>query len=203
MDEDATGFPTIKTSRDRQALLTYFAPTVVPVFKARYEMANRDAVIAHFDGMRADGAPSLKTNLSCWHSEFDLHELYPDLLGAFATDMIRICNQCLNSDRRQDAPVPQIELWYADYHEGGFAREHAHGYTVLSFVYYLETAAGASGLVFHENGLEIGQPIERSRTHVPVSTGDLLMFPGFLKHSVPPTAGTRKILAGNIFDPGN
>lgn len=201
-DDASTGFATLKTSRETQALMTYFSPTVVPVFKVRYDLDNRAQVIEHFARQRAEGVPSAKTNLSCWHTDFDLLDAAPELLGQFAWDMMRLCTQCLTPDRPANRASHQIEMWYADYDEGGFAREHSHGFNVLSFCYYVEVAEGASGLVFHENGLDIGHPIERTRSVVPVTSGDLVIFPGFLRHSVPPSPGQRKVIAGNIFDSG-
>jgi hypothetical protein len=68
-------------------------------------------------------------------------------------------------------------MWGAIYRQGDWADYHTHGPSRTSWVYYLQadqTNGKNSPLVFDNTGYEI----------IPV-TGQLIMFPSWLGHSVP------------------
>ncbi len=192
----------IQKSSDFQAVMTYFAPTVVPVFKARYVMANEAEVLELFDGMEAAGMESGQSNLACWHTGYDSLERWPDLFEDFASDMARACFDALVPGKAADSDFDiervDMELWYAHYRAGDYAQPHNHGFDSISFCYYAEAGEGAANFIVHQMGLDVGAPVEHSRVVIPVTTGDLLMFPGFLQHSVPKTSVERRVFAGNI-----
>ena len=193
----------IATVREHQAVLSYFAPTLAPVFKIRWPYEGADEIVAHFSTLREMGESSASSNLGCWHTGYDSLGRWPAQLGPFAQSVAQTCWQVMAPGRktRVEDFRPErldIELWYADYDPGGYAQQHSHGYDTISFCYYLDVAEGGSDFVVHQMGLDVGQPVERSQVSIPVATGDLLIFQGFLPHSVPPTEGRRRVIAGNI-----
>ena len=80
------------------------------------------------------------------------------------------------------------DCWYARYDKGDYAEEHDHGKKSISFVYYVNTPVGSSPLYFSEYD-----------TTVDAEEGNIVMFPGNVKHSVPPNnCDNRVIVAGNL-----
>lgn len=83
-------------------------------------------------------------------------------------------------------------MWGVRYELGGSAATHKHGPTCCSFAYYAQAHPGSSPLVFDD----IGKTVE-------ARTGRLVMFPGWLAHSVPEflpqdPSELRVVIAGNI-----
>ena len=84
-------------------------------------------------------------------------------------------------------------MWGAIYQQGDWADYHTHGPSRTSWVYYLQadqTTGKNSPLVFDNTGYEI----------IP-ATGQLIMFPSWLGHSVPKfepgDSSERIVLSGN------
>lgn len=79
-------------------------------------------------------------------------------------------------------------LWAVEYQKGSWARPHRHGAGCVSFVFYVDGSAEHSPLHFDELDLDI-----------PAIPGRLIMFPGWMTHSVKEFQGeSRRLLAGNI-----
>ena len=152
--------PPIPKVQEHQAVMTYFAPTVAPVFKIRWEYGQREQILAHFATLREMGENSAVSNLGCWHTGYDSLARWPDVMGPFATEVARICWQVMVPGRKTSPadfrPASlNIELWFADYDAGGHAQQHSHGYDTLSFCYYLDVQEGGSDFVVHQMGLDV------------------------------------------------
>ena len=82
-----------------------------------------------------------------------------------------------------------IALWGNIYHKGDYTVSHDHMPSPFSFTYYVKVPEGSAPLIFDDLG-EIWHPKE----------GDLVLFPGHIKHSVPEhTIDKNRIsIAGNL-----
>ena len=82
-----------------------------------------------------------------------------------------------------------IALWGNVYHKGDYTDSHDHIPAPYSFTYYVKVPDGSAPFIFDDLG-ETWEPKE----------GDLLLFPGHLKHSVPEhTIDENRIsIAGNL-----
>jgi uncharacterized protein (TIGR02466 family) len=98
--------------------------------------------------------------------------------------------------------------WLNEYRNEGDQLEHQHyGYS-LSGVYYPMVSEGSNQIVFHSDKTEfkhylIPDTITAANAHswpVKVKTGDIILFPSSLKHSVPRTEfdGVRRSIAFDI-----
>lgn len=191
----------ITNIRQQQAVMTYFAPTVVPVFKVRYLPSATGEILTFFQDLKDSSMASAVSNLGCWHTGYESLTQWPELLEPVARSLAAMTWQCLVQSAAPQHATLDTELWFADYAPGGFAQAHNHGHDALSFCWYLDVTEGGSDFVVHEHGLDIGRPVERSQTSIPVATGDVLIFPGFLTHSVPETPARRRVIAGNVRGP--
>ena len=82
-----------------------------------------------------------------------------------------------------------MALWGNVYHKGDYTDSHDHMPAPYSFTYYVKAPDGSAPLIFDDLG-ETWYPKE----------GDLVLFPGYVKHSVPKhTIDENRIsIAGNI-----
>ena len=72
------------------------------------------------------------------------------------------------------------DLWGQVYNEGDFQESHDHVPNHWSFVYYVNTPRGSSPLVFESSGKKF-RP----------KAGQVIIFPAWLMHYVPPTTKNR------------
>ena len=86
------------------------------------------------------------------------------------------------------------DCWGAIYREGDYTIMHNHWPQLWSFVYYVNCPSGSAPLVFDK---------EVSKYSVEPKTGLMVMFPGWVNHSVPKHEGKERIMvAGNLsFNP--
>lgn len=87
-----------------------------------------------------------------------------------------------------------INCWVSIYQKGDFTINHNHWPSLFSAVVYLEASEKSAPLIF-ENEIS-----------VPAIRNNMILFPGWIKHSVPPTEEERVIVAYNltaIFSNGN
>jgi hypothetical protein len=177
-------------------------------FVNSYQFDNPAFDSALITAIRADGgAQSYTTNVQAYMTEWTLkldHNAEPfDQFFNFLNSSIG-SSVDLQIDGRSDFDVSQreyryqiINIWGAIYKSGDYTRIHKHlgspvGMGCLSFVYYAQAD--------DSNTAPLEFPIiEHSITP---TTGQLIMFPGWLTHCVPeyqPVDGQERIvLAGNI-----
>jgi uncharacterized protein (TIGR02466 family) len=151
--------------------------------------------------------------LCSYHTASDLHLKFPNetksvvnFVEEAAKDYWKELNYC-----EQLEPFV-FQLWANWTPNGGYIDSHLHGNMPFTGVLYVD-ASPEQGNIFLENPLEMilmTQPIS-SNTQYPigqeleVNTGDLIMFPGFLRHSVKVNSSKkpRLILGFNIGCRGN
>ena len=81
------------------------------------------------------------------------------------------------------------DLWGQIYNEGAHQVSHHHNPHSWSFCYYVNTPPRSSPMIF-----------DHSRVKIKAQEGQLLLFPGWGKHSVPPNKGYgRSVISGNLF----
>ena len=82
-----------------------------------------------------------------------------------------------------------LTWWGQLYNRGSFQAPHHHNPTHWAFVYYVNTPRGSSPLIFEAGNKKI-DPTE----------GDLILFPAWLTHFVPPNkCEGRSVIVGNFY----
>lgn len=81
------------------------------------------------------------------------------------------------------------DIWGSIYKPGEYCTSHVHNPNQISWCYYLQVPKDSADIVFDSVGYSITP-----------RAGDLVMFPGWLEHSVPENKSQdeRIILAGNL-----
>ena len=111
-----------------------------------------------------------KSNIIGWHSGYFAHKqshLFDELIKLVESKVTSAVND-------QDFNISVVQSWAIVYEKGDGAAKHSHADTLISAVFYADVEANASPLKF-ENGLII----------IP-ENGMLVIFPGWIKHEVPP-----------------
>jgi uncharacterized protein (TIGR02466 family) len=106
-----------------------------------------------------------------------------------------------------------VEMWYNLYKKGGYVEMHCHGRTTISASFYLQQPVNGGNLAFEHpfHALMKYQPYDEHlgkyqkdywEYSVPVKTGDLILFPGYLNHrSYPNQSDQDRIIIGGNFLP--
>jgi len=80
------------------------------------------------------------------------------------------------------------DLWMAVYDKGDYTTPHTHRPSMFAFVYFVKAPPGSAPLVFHTSG-----------KRVKAEEGKIIIFPGYLVHSVPKNkCKGRIVLSGNV-----
>ena len=104
-----------------------------------------------------------------------------------------------------------MEAWGNIHEPGGFNFAHIHRQAILSGCFYLHTPEGSGSIVFHDPrpGTLYSRPWGRGvnafkKISISVKTGDFLLFPHWLEHSVEPNEAQecRYSIAMNAILPG-
>ena len=108
-----------------------------------------------------------------------------------------VCNRAIDlaaKNNPHQVDMMAYDCWGAIYREGDRTIMHNHWPHLWSFVYYVNCPAGSAPLVFDK---------EVSKYSVEPKTGLMVMFPGWVNHSVPKHEGKERIMvAGNLsFNP--
>jgi len=120
-----------------------------------------------------------KSNIIGWHSGYFAHKqshVFDELIKLVESKATSVVND-------QDFNISVVQSWAVVYEKGDGAAKHSHSDTLISAVFYADVEANASPLKF-ENGLTI----------LP-EKGMLVIFPGWVKHEVPPMRFNSKRIA--------
>ena len=116
-----------------------------------------------------------------WKS-YDIKEF--DLIGTWIRNFL-ISSSLTCHD---DFILKYYDLWGQLYNKGDYQDTHDHLPCHWSFVYYVNTPRGSSPLVF-----------EHSKTKLHLKAGEVIVFPAWIRHYVPPNrCEGRSIVAGNF-----
>ena len=127
----------------------------------------------------------VKAPMSDWH----LHT-HNNLVQKLCDNVLDIIDETYGRKNSFNPPKFYIrKCWSATYGKGDWTKAHNHGGSVYAWCYYIRMPEGSSPLVFPEGDLSI-QPRE----------GELIIFPGIVKHSVPPCKCEEKriMIASNV-----
>ena len=120
------------------------------------------------------------TNLNM-HGRYREFKTISDIVISYAEKMGSTPIKCRTSD-----------CWGVLYKKNNFAVAHAHWPNIWSWGYYVKVPKGSSPLVFPEG--------KEGNYYVFPEVGDLVIFPAWIKHEVPPSVcdEDRILVGGNI-----
>ena len=120
------------------------------------------------------------TNLNM-HGRYREFKTISDIVISYAEKMGSTPIKCRTSD-----------CWGVLYKKNNFAVAHAHWPNIWSWGYYVKVPKGSSPLVFPEG--------KEGNYYVFPEVGDLVIFPAWIKHEVPPSVcdEDRMLVGGNI-----
>ena len=120
------------------------------------------------------------TNLNM-HQRHESFNQVCDIVITYAEKMGSTPIKCRTSD-----------CWGVLYKKNDFAVAHAHWPNIWSWGYYVKVPQGSSPLVFPEG--------KEGNYYVFPQVGDLVIFPAWIKHEVPPslTEEDRMLVGGNL-----
>jgi len=128
---------------------------------------------------------NVKAPMSDWHLNEDHH-----LVDRLCNKALDIISTISNEETNFNAPRFYIRrCWGATYGKGDWTKVHNHGASAFGWCYYVRMPKGASPIIFREANLTI-HPKE----------GELIIFPGIVEHSVPPSDCEEKriMIASNV-----
>lgn len=146
--------------------------------------------------------------LCSYNSNSYLHTEFPEE----TQEVVKYVEQCARDYWQQCGYYKGLEpfvfqMWANITPKGGYVDSHLHGNMPFTAVLYVD-ASPEQGNLFIENPMEMvlmNQPIGPDIQYplgeeIPVNSGDLVMFPGYIRHSVRPntTDRPRLILAFNL-----
>jgi len=110
-----------------------------------------------------------------------------------------ISNQALELAKKNNPHEVDMfvyDCWGAIYNEGNYTIRHNHWPHLWSFVYYVRCSENCAPLVLDGMVTQSG----RMSNHLYPSEGDMIMFPGWVNHSVPKheSKNDRVVIAGNL-----
>jgi uncharacterized protein (TIGR02466 family) len=151
--------------------------------------------------------------LCSYNSNSNLHREFPEETKAVIEFVEKSAQKYWNDLNYHKELTPFIfQMWANRTPRGGYINSHLHGNMPFTAVLYVD-ASPEQGNIVIENPLEMilmTQPIGPDVKYpmgqeLEVNTGDLIMFPGYIRHSVKPntTDRDRLILGFNIGCRGN
>jgi len=164
--------------------------TILPVFKGTIDAYGHECQSA-LKGIEEEfrkGYPSTESKvksrfMSSWYSHKENVNFMP--LVEVVTER---CEHVLREffiDEKIVVNVECVNCWGAVYEPGDYTLMHHHMPFLLSTCVYLRLDDNYSNIFFDD-------------TEMPVQEGDILIFPGYLRHRVPPTDGHRTVVAMNF-----
>ena len=140
-----------------------------------------------------------RTSAKCLMTKWNMHEDY-ETFRVVGEAAIEVANLCPVAKRTKpdgspdDVPLYIKESWGLMYGKGHTCEEHNHWPSLWSYTYCVEACKKCAPLMFNDSTNE-GTPF-----HLFPETGQLIVFPAWLNHSVPKQEceHTRTMIAGNL-----
>jgi len=154
---------------------------------------NLEKVVREFVGKGHSHISGLEYNVQAdiTHTSLELEHNAPEYQSFFNFFNISLGKHVANIlEGKTPFEYNIISLWGAVYNQGDYARSHRHGACCISFCYYVSADDSTSSpLNFDDYDYS-----------VPVFTGTLIIFPGWMNHSVNEYKGNnqRIVVAGNV-----
>ena len=149
--------------------------------------------------LEAGDALQGRTAAKCLMTKWNMHEDY-ETFRVVGEAAIEVANLCPVAKRTKpdgspdDVPLYIKESWGLMYGKGHTCEEHNHWPSLWSYTYCVEACKKCAPLMFNDSTNE-GTPF-----HLFPETGQLIVFPAWLNHSVPKQEceHTRTMIAGNL-----
>jgi len=205
----ADSLPAAEPLRVRAAQIGMFETPVLHGRIADCEPLNA-ALAAAIAGHRAANPGIARSNIGGWHSHTDMLDWGGAPARAVSDAAIRMARRISFFEGREGADIDwTMRMWANVSPPGALNTSHAHPGVLWAAVYYVDMGAApgeaAGGELYFEDprfpvtvatfpGFRaIGidgepQPVERS---LPTEAGDMVLFPGFVRHGVRPNGGSR------------
>jgi len=141
----------------------------------------------------------MRDTLCSYNVASNIHQQFPnetkhivEFMEHTATEYWKACNYY------EELTPYVLEMWANETPQGGWVESHLHGPVPFSGVVYVDASPEQGNLVI-DNPMEMllmSQPIlptkEYSLGHeIQVNSGDVVLFPGFIKHRVKPNTTDR------------
>jgi hypothetical protein len=164
--------------------------TILPVFKGTIDTYGHEcqSALRGIEEESHKGYPSPESNvkaafMTSWLSHKENKNFLP--LVEVVTERCKYVLREFFSIKENDVNVECANCWGAVYEPGDYTLMHHHVPFLLSACVYLRLDDNYSNIFFDD-------------TEMPVQEGDIVIFPGYLRHRVPPTEGHRTVVAMNF-----
>lgn len=156
----------------------------VPIFmgRAKSHDTNKTEILREIFGLPRYGIKAKGINLtSCdWHLKQEEARPYWDAgFKAVENNIAEVCDRLGFND------WDILKRWYQYYEAGDFHSWHVHGASMFVGVYYVKLDVESPVISFRWRQQEI---------KIPVSEGDVLMFPSYLWHKGEEVSGASKLI---------
>ena len=149
--------------------------------------------------LEAGDALQGRTAAKCLMTKWNMHDDYKTF-RMVGEEAIEVANLCPVAKRTKpdgspdDVPLYIKESWGLMYGKGHTCEEHNHWPSLWSYTYCVEACKKCAPLMFNDSANE-GTPF-----HLFPETGQLIVFPAWLNHSVPKQEceHQRVMVAGNL-----
>lgn len=182
--------------------INHIRDNLFPKFENIFEEAEKNNV-----GFMQDGT------LCSYNDNAQLHRMFPEETKEIVAFVEKCAMEYWKECLYFDGLTPFVmQMWANTTPKGGWVQHHLHGSIPFTAVLYID-ASPEQGNLFLENPLDMilmSQPIGTETKYplgdeIEVNSGDLVLFPGFLKHAVKPntTDRPRLILGFNLGSRGH
>lgn len=173
------------------------------------------ALIQLIDNLQHTDPGITRSNAGGWHSDSDLHLKFPEVISPLTASIIELAAQATSSTFEKTVGNQwEMMLWANVNHRDSYNKWHDHirsdrpQNNIWSGVYYVSANNNQGNIIFRDDfqgpdkyKYNLEPPL---RTHsVTPSSGTLLIFPSWLRHSVEAnnTSTPRISIAFNLFHP--
>ena len=156
---------------------------------------SKKGLISH---IRADGdQQKRKTNVKAYMTGWFMHN--------YSSEFAWVCDHAMKIAEKHNPTPIKLEVfdcWGAVYNKGDWTKVHNHWPTVWSFVYYVKACEKCAPLVFDDCPIQDPwyAPLSTQAYCVIPKEGRMIMFPGWVRHSVPEQIcdHERIVVSGNL-----
>ena len=160
-------------------------------FNVRFPVAEKDCSNEELQKRLAETCRNigdiqkLSTNVQASMTGWYMHET--------DSDFMEVCRMAMDfayeNSPRQGIPFMPYDCWGAIYTKGNYTKTHEHWPQIWSWVYNVECCENCAPLMFNDSSHSVSP-----------KSGNLVLFPGWIRHSVPEQQcdHERVILAGNL-----
>ena len=178
---------------DKVTVEMSYIPSELPIFVCDLKLIEAQLVLARqaIDELRVSHPESTPSNVQAvYMSPWNSHALNAKLMP-LCDSVVTIAQMMAQSAMGAWFSAMQIELyvsncWGIIYEDSDYTKPHNHFPAEFACAIYLEADEGCAPIIF-------------SRTvTVQPKPGSMILFPGIIKHEVPPNKGRRVVISMNL-----